>query len=75
LRCEVTEDGSAGEEVFVGEDAVEGRAADGELARGAELVAAVEVEDKLNMMADDGVEGEVCGAGGGLRVKHWGGAG
>ncbi len=60
---------SAGEEVFVGEDAVEGGAADGELAGGAKLVAAVEIEDILNMLADDGVEREVGDAGGGLRVE------
>jgi len=35
----------------------------------------VEVENKLDMMADDGVEGEVSGAGGGLRVKHGGDVG
>ena len=63
-----------GEEVFVGEDAVEGGAADGELAGGAELVAPVEVEDILNMLADDGVEGEVGDAGGGVRFKRGCGA-
>ena len=56
---------------FVGEDAVEGRAADVELAGGAEPVAAAELEDVFNMVADDGVERERlseltggCGAGG-----------
>ena len=44
---------------FVGEDAVEGGAADAELAGGAEFVAAVEVEDVLDVVLDDGVEGEV----------------
>jgi len=44
------------EDGFVGEDAVEGGAADAELAGGAELVAAVEVEDVLDVMLDDGVE-------------------
>jgi hypothetical protein len=48
-----------GEEGFVAEDAVEGGAADGELAGGAELVAAVEVEDVLDVMADYGVEGKI----------------
>ena len=43
---------------FVAEDAVEGGAADAELAGGAELVAAVEVEDILDVMLNDGVEVE-----------------
>ena len=34
-----------------------------ELAGGAELVAAVQVEDILDVMADDGVEGEVFDVG------------
>ena len=69
---------SAGEEAFVGEEAIEGGAADGELAGGAEFVATVEVEDEVDMLADDGVEREI-GDAGGLRVKHgcaaggWGG--
>ena len=67
-----------GEQAFVGEEAIEGGAADGELAGGAEFVAAVEVEDEVDMLADDGVEREV-GDAGDLRVKHWqragGGAG
>jgi len=58
-----------GEEAFVGEDAIEGGATDDELAGGAEFVATVEVEDEVNMLADDGVEREV-GDAGGLRVKH-----
>ncbi len=53
---------------FVGEDAVEGGAGDVELAGGAELVAAVEVEDVLDVVADDGVEGEVLRPGDGLRL-------
>ena len=56
---------SGGEEGFVGEDAVEGGAADVEGAGGAEFIAAVEVEDVLDVMADDGVEGEVFGVRGG----------
>ncbi len=64
----------ASEEVLVGKDAVEGGAADCELARGAELVAAVEVEDVLNMLANDSVEREV-GVGGGLRAGSRSGAG
>ena len=44
------------QDVFVGEDAVEGGAADAELAGGAELVAAVEFEDILDVMLNDGVE-------------------
>ena len=58
-----------GEEAFVGQNAIEGGAADDELAGGAELVAAVEVEDEVDMLADDGVEREV-GDTGGLRVKR-----
>ena len=49
---------SAREDGFVAEDAIEGGAADAELAGGAELVAAVEVEDILDVMLDDGVEVE-----------------
>lgn len=60
---------STGEEVFVGEDAVEGGAADGELAGGAKLVAAVEVEDELDVLPNDSVEREVGNAGSGLRVE------
>jgi hypothetical protein len=48
-----------GENGFVAEDSVEGGAAYGELAGGAELVAVVKVEDVLDMMADYGVEGEI----------------
>jgi hypothetical protein len=54
---------------FVGEDAVEGRAADVELAGGAEPVAAAELEDVFNMVADDGVEREIVGIDGGLRGR------
>ena len=57
----------AGEEAFVGEDAIEGGAADDELAGGAEFVAAVEIENKVDVLADDGVEREV-GDAGDLRV-------
>jgi hypothetical protein len=56
------------EEGLVAEDAVEGGAADGELAGGAELVSAVEVEDILDVISDDGVEGEVIGLACGLVV-------
>ena len=58
-----------GEEAFVAEDAVEGGTADAELARGAELVAAVEVEHVLDMVADDGVEGEIAELEGGLGLE------
>jgi hypothetical protein len=51
--------GTALEEGFVAEDAVKGGAADGELTGGAELVAAVQVKDVLDVMADDGVERKV----------------
>ena len=60
---------SVRQEILVGEDAVEGGAADGKLAGGAKLVAAVEVEDVLHMVANNGVEGEIGGAGDGLRVE------
>ena len=46
------------EKIFVGQDAVEGGAGDGELFCGAEFVAVIEVEDVLNVAADDGVERE-----------------
>lgn len=36
------------------------------MASGAEFIAAVEVKDILNVMADDGIEGEVAGSGGGM---------
>ena len=58
-----------GEEAFVAEDAVEGGTADAELAGGAELVAAVEVEHVLDMVADDGVEGEIAELEGGLGLE------
>ena len=45
---------------FAGEEAVEGRTADAELARGAEFVAVIEIEDHLNVAADCGVQGEIC---------------
>jgi len=54
-----------GEDGLVAEDAIEGGAADAELAGGAEFVAPVEVEDGLDVMVDDGVEGKVFDA---LRV-------
>jgi hypothetical protein len=47
------------QEGLVAEDAVEGGAADGELTGGAEFVAAIEVEDVLDVIANDGVEGEI----------------
>jgi len=56
--------GLVGERGFVGEDAVEGGAGDLELAGGAELVAAIDVEDELNVVPDDGIEGEVGGVSG-----------
>ena len=58
-----------GEEAFVAEDAVEGGTADAELASGAELVAAVEDEHVLDMVADDGVEGEIAELEGGLGLE------
>ena len=57
------------EDGFVGEDAVEGGAADAELAGGAELVAAVEVEYVLNVMLNDGVEVEGVGVRCGLERR------
>ena len=47
------------EEGFVAEDAVEGGTADGELTGGAELVATVQVENVLDVVADDSIEREV----------------
>lgn len=64
---------SGGEKGFVGKDAVEGGAGDMELAGGAELVAAVEVEDVLDMVADDGIEGQVLRARDGMRLGGRGG--
>ena len=62
---------SVGEDGFVAEDAVEGGAADVELAGGAELVAAVEVEYILHVLADDGIEREAAGwTGGRLSLIH-----
>ena len=46
------------EDAFVAEDAIEGGAADAELAGGAEFVAMVEFEHGLDVMADDGIERE-----------------
>jgi hypothetical protein len=44
-----------------------------ELAGGAELVAAVELEYVLDVMADDGVEGEIFRVDGGLQsLLDWG---
>ena len=57
------------EERFVAEYAVEGGAADSELAGCAELVAAIEVEDVLDVMADDSVEREVFRLAGRLLVE------
>src|ERR1700722_6473411 len=53
-----------------GEEAVGGRAADAELARGFEFVAVIEIEDKKDVVVDDVVEVEGLrrgngGAGGG----------
>lgn len=54
------------EEALVGKDAIESGAADTELTGGTELVAAVKVEDVLNVMANDGVERDVTGTRGGM---------
>lgn len=56
-------------EGFVPEYAVEGGAADGKLAGGAELVTAVEVKDVLDVMTDDGVEGKAVGLAGRALVE------
>jgi hypothetical protein len=58
-----------GEEGFVAEDAVEGGAGDAELAGGAEFVAFVKVEDVLDVLLDDGVEGQVVRMGDGVRLR------
>ncbi len=52
---------SVGEDGLVAQDAIEGGAADAELAGGAQLVAAVQVEHELHVMADDRIEAEVAG--------------
>jgi hypothetical protein len=54
---------------FVAEDAVEGGAGDAELSRGAELVALVEVEDILDVLMDNGIEGKVVGTDGGVGLR------
>ena len=59
---------SVGEDGFVGEDAVEGGAADAELSGGAEFVSVVDFEDGLDVMADDGIEGEAIDFEGGLKA-------
>ena len=58
--------GLTGQDGLVGEDAIEGGTADLELAGGAELVAAVELKDELDVVTDDGVEREVFRIDGGL---------
>ena len=58
------------EDGFAAEDAVEGGAADAELAGGAELVAAVEVEDVLDVMLNDGVEVEGVGVRGRQELRR-----
>lgn len=60
--------GLSGDEGFVGEDAIESGSADGELAGRAELIAAIEFEDILDVLANDGVEGKVGRAGGRMRA-------
>ena len=66
----------AGEDGLVAEDAVEGGAANGELAGGAELVSAIEVEDIFDVMPDDGVEGEILrGADGVILRENFGSGG
>uniref|UniRef100_E6QK99 Uncharacterized protein n=1 Tax=mine drainage metagenome TaxID=410659 RepID=E6QK99_9ZZZZ len=52
---------SGAESGFSGEQSVEGRTADAKLSCGAEFVAAVELEHALDVMEDNGVEGEVVG--------------
>ena len=60
---------SVRENVFVAEDAVERGAADAELTSGAEFVAAVEVEDILDVVLNDGVEVEGVGVRCGLERR------
>lgn len=57
------------QEGLVGEDAVEGRTADGELTGGTKLVAAVEIEDVLDMMSNDRIEGEISGSSWGMPAE------
>ncbi len=52
-----------GQDRFVAEDAVKGGATDLELPGGAELVAAIEFDNIVDMIANDGVEREVIGNG------------
>jgi len=59
---------SVSQDGFVAEDAVEGGAADAELAGGAELVAAVQVEHRLHVAADDRIQREVLRAKEGLQL-------
>jgi len=54
---------------LVAQDTIKGGAADAELAGGAQLVAAVQVEHILHVMADDRIEAEVVGPAGGLRLR------
>ena len=58
-----------GEEIFVAEDAVERRSADLQLTGSAQLVAAVEIEHVLHVAADYGVQGQVGGESGSLRIE------
>ena len=56
---------------FTGEDAIEGRAADAELAGGAELIAAIEFEDELNMAMNHCIKCHVIGdLGTGMGDRH-----
>ena len=55
------------EDGFVAEDAVEGRAADAELARRAQFVPVVEVEHILHVVMDHGVEARFSVAAAALR--------
>ena len=62
-----------GKEAFVAEDAVEGGAADAQLAGGAEFIATIEFEDELDVAMDDGVQGHVLGQGQGFSLEWSGG--
>lgn len=58
------------QQAFVGQDAVKGGTADAELACGAELVAAIEIEHVLDMVANEGIEREVFRSRGGVVAQE-----
>jgi len=61
---------SVGKKGFVAEDAVEGGTADAELPCSAELVAAIQVQDVLDVLLNDGVEIEGASLCRGMHLWH-----